>query len=131
MTLHWLRGRRKVTDEFEGIQRRMRKTMWLLGALMVSAAAGYAQESRQDVSVSGTAAFAPQITGNSVQKNTSMTLGLLASYRYMLTPRSALEINYGYQQNTQYYQVFGRSNGGIHGLQQEFSGAYVFHLNFN
>jgi outer membrane immunogenic protein len=108
----------------------MKKTMLLLGALMVSAAAGYAQESRQDVSVSGTAAFAPQITGNSVQKNTSMTLGLLASYRYMLTPRSALEVNYGYQQNTQYYQVFGRANGGIHVLQQEFSGAYVFNLNF-
>ena len=107
----------------------MKKTM-LLFALMVSTAAGYAQESRQDVSVSGTAAFAPQINGNSVQKNTSMTLGLLASYRYMLTPRSALEFNYGYQQNTQYYQVFGRANGGIHTLQMEFSGAYVFNLNF-
>ena len=108
----------------------MKKTMWLLGALMVSAAAGYAQESRQDVSISGTVAFAPQITGNSVQKDTSMTIGGLASYRYMLTPRSALEINYGYQQNTQYYQVFGKKNGGIHVLQQEFSGAYVFNLNF-
>jgi len=108
----------------------MKKTMLLLGALMLSAAAGYAQESRQDVSISGTAAFAPQITGNSVQKNTSMTIGGLASYRYMLTPRSALEVNYGYQQNTQYYQVFGRANGGIHVLQQEISGAYVFNLNF-
>jgi opacity protein-like surface antigen len=108
----------------------MKKTMLLLGALMLTAAAGYAQESRQDVSVSATAAFAPQITGNSVQKNTSTTMGLLASYRYMLTPRSALELNYGYQQNTQYYQVFGRANGGIHVLQQEISGAYVFNLNF-
>jgi opacity protein-like surface antigen len=117
-------------DEFEGIQRRMKKTMLLLGALMVSTAAGYAQESRQDVSLSGTVAFAPQITGNSVQKNTSMTIGGLASYRYMLTPRSALEVNYGYQQNTQYYQVFGKKNGGIHTLQQEISGAYVFNLNF-
>ena len=48
----------------------------------------------------------------------------------MLTPRSALELNYGYQQNTQYYKVFGRSNGGIHTLQMEFSGAYVFNMNF-
>jgi opacity protein-like surface antigen len=108
----------------------MKKTMLLLGALMVSAAAGYAQESRQDVSISGTVAFAPQITGNSVQKNSSMTIGGLASYRYMLTPRSALEINYGYQQNTQYYQVFGKKSGGIHVLQQEISGAYVFNMNF-
>jgi outer membrane immunogenic protein len=108
----------------------MKKTMLLVGALMLSAAAGYAQESRQDVSVSGTASFAPQITGNSVQKNTSMTLGLVASYRYLLTPRSGLELNYGYQQNTQYYQVFGKKQGGIHTLQQEISGAYVFNLNF-
>jgi opacity protein-like surface antigen len=108
----------------------MKKTMLLLGALMLSAAAGYAQESRQDLSVSGSAAFAPQVTGNSVQKNTSMTIGLVASYRYMLTPRSALEVNYGYQQNTQYYQVFGKKSGGIHTLQQEISGAYVFNLNF-
>jgi opacity protein-like surface antigen len=108
----------------------MKKTMLLVGALMLSAAAGYAQESRQDVSVSGTASFAPQITGNSVQKNTSMTLGLLVSYRYLLTPRSGLELNYGYQQNTQYYQVFGKKQGGIHTLQSEISGAYVFNLNF-
>jgi outer membrane immunogenic protein len=108
----------------------MKKTNLLVGALMLSAAAGYAQESRQDVSVSGTASFAPQITGNSVQKNTSMTLGLLASYRYLLTPRSGLELNYGYQQNTQYYVVFGKKQGGIHTLQQEISGAYVFNLNF-
>jgi opacity protein-like surface antigen len=59
-----------------------------------------------------------------------MTLGLLASYRYLLTPRSGLELNYGYQQNTQYYQVFGKKQGGIHTLQQEISGAYVFNLNF-
>jgi outer membrane immunogenic protein len=108
----------------------MKKTMLLLGALMFSAAAGYGQESRQDVSVSATAAFAPQITGNSVQKNTSTTLGLLASYRYLLTPRSALEANYGYQQNTQYYQVTQLQNGGVHTLQQEFSIAYVYNLNF-
>jgi opacity protein-like surface antigen len=108
----------------------MKKTMLLLGALMFSAVAGHAQESRQDVSISGTVPFAPQVTGNSVQKNTSMTLGLLASYRYMLTPRSALEANYSYAQNTQYYQVYGKAYGGIHILQQEASVAYVYNLNF-
>ncbi len=107
----------------------MKKTM-LLGALLLSAAAGYAQESRQDVSISGTVPFAPQITGNSVQKNTSMTLGFVASYRYMLTPRSALELNYGYQQNRQNYQVYGKLQGGVHTLQSEVSAAYVYNLNF-
>jgi outer membrane immunogenic protein len=108
----------------------MKKTMLLLGALMLSAVAGYAQESRQDASVSASVDFAPQVTGNSVQKNTSMTLGFVASYRYLLTPRSALEVNYGYAQNTQYYVVSGKKNGGIHTLQQEFSAAYVYNLNF-
>jgi outer membrane immunogenic protein len=108
----------------------MKKTMLLLGALMLSAAAGYGQESRQDASISATVPFAPQVTGNSVQKNSSMTLGLLASYRYLLTPRSGLEVNYGYAQNTQYYRVSGQGQGGIHTLQQELSVAYVFGLNF-
>jgi outer membrane immunogenic protein len=108
----------------------MKKTMLLLGSLLLSAVAGYAQESRQDVSISGTAAFAPQITGNSVQKNTSMTLGFVASYRYMLTPRSALELNYGYQQNTQYYTVTGKFKGGVHVVQSEISAAYIYSLNF-
>jgi outer membrane immunogenic protein len=62
LLLRCLRDSEGVADEFEGIQRRMKKTMLLLGALMLTAAAGYAQESRMDASVSGTAAFAPQLT---------------------------------------------------------------------
>jgi outer membrane immunogenic protein len=108
----------------------MKKTMLLLGALLLCGATGYAQESRQDFSISATAPIAPQITGNSVQTNTSLTLGALLSYRYMLTPRSALEANYGYQQNTHYYIVSGKLKGGIHTVQSEFSVAYVYNLNF-
>lgn len=108
----------------------MKKTMLLLGALMFSVAAGYAQESRQDVSISATVPFAPEVTGNSVQKNSSMTLGLLVSYRYMLTPRSAVEVNYNYSQNTEYYQVFGKAYGGLHVLQDGISAAYVYNMNF-
>jgi outer membrane immunogenic protein len=108
----------------------MKKTMLLLGALLLCGATGYAQESRQDFSISATAPIAPQITGNSVQTNTSLTLGALLSYRYLLTPRSALEANYGYQQNTHYYIVSGKLKGGIHTVQSEFSVAYVYNLNF-
>jgi outer membrane immunogenic protein len=108
----------------------MKKTMLLLGGLMLSAAAGYAQESRQDASISASAMFAPQINAIGIQKNTSMTLGFVASYRYLLTPRSGLELNYSYAQNTQYYFVSGKTQGGIHTLQQEVSGAYVFNMNF-
>ena len=108
----------------------MKKTMLLLGALMLSAAAGYAQESRQDASISATAVFAPQINAIGIQKNSSMTLGFVASYRYLLTPHSGLELNYAYAQNTQYYFVSGKAQGGIHTLQSEISGAYVYNMNF-
>jgi len=109
----------------------MKKTMLLFGALVLSATAGYAQESRQDVSISGTAAFAPHIDGGTgVHKDTTTTLGGLASYRYMLTPHSALELNYSYAQNSQKYITSHIPDGRIHTLQQEISGAYVYSLNF-
>lgn len=105
------------------------KKMMLLGALILSAAAGQAQESRQDVSVSAIGLFAPQVNGNSVRMNTSSTYGFLASYRYMLTPRSALEVNYSFAQNQQNY-VTSFLTGSIHQRQQELSAAYVYNLNF-
>ena len=105
------------------------KKMMLLGALILSAAAGQAQESRQDVSVSAIGLFAPQITGNAVRMNTSSTFGFLGSYRYMLTPRSALEANYSFAQNQQNY-VTSFLSGQVHQRQQEITVAYVYNLNF-
>lgn len=105
------------------------KKMMLLGALILSAASGYGQESRQDVSVSGIGLFAPEVHGNAIQQNTSTTYGFLASYRYMLTPRSALEVNYSFAQNYQNYKT-SFLTGQIHQRQQEISGAYVYNLNF-
>ena len=55
----------------------MKKTM-LLGVLMLSAAAGYAQESRQDVSFSGTGIFGPTVHGAAnVKQQMTGALGLL------------------------------------------------------
>ncbi len=109
----------------------MKKTM-LLGVLLMSAAAGFAQESRQDVSFSGTGFFGPQAEGNGARLNSTGSLGLLTSYRYMLTPRSALEVNYSFTQNQQKYVVsFNGPNGQrIHSREQEITGAYVYSLNF-
>ena len=54
----------------------MKKTM-LLGVLMLSAAAGYAQESRQDVSFSGTGIFGPTIHGaNAVEQSIDRGAGV-------------------------------------------------------
>jgi opacity protein-like surface antigen len=109
----------------------MKKTM-LLGVLMLSAAAGYGQESRQDVSFSGVGVFGPTIHGaNDVVQSSTGALGLLMSYRYMLTPKSALELNYGFAQNDQKYALNSAIyNYRIHARQQEFSAAYVYSLNF-
>jgi opacity protein-like surface antigen len=98
----------------------MKKTM-LLGVLMLSAAAGYAQESRQDVSFSGTGLFSPTIHG---------AVGVLLSYRYMVTPRSALEVNYSFEQNSQKYVIGNVYNYRIHSRMQEATFAYVYSLNF-
>jgi outer membrane immunogenic protein len=112
----------------------MKKTM-LLGALMLVAAAGYAQESRQDVSISGMGVFGPQVNGNAVQLNSTSAVGVLGSYRYMLTPHSALELNYSYAQNSIAYRTSFLPNGRVHVRQQEITGAYVYNFrnwrNFN
>jgi opacity protein-like surface antigen len=108
----------------------MKKTM-LLGVLMLSAAAGYAQESRQDVSFSGTGIFGPTIHGAAnVQQSMTGALGLLLSYRFMLTPRSAVEVNYSFAQDSEKYATSFEPYARIHSRQQEATGAYVFGLTF-
>jgi opacity protein-like surface antigen len=112
----------------------MKKTM-LLGALMLLASAGYAQESRQDASVSVIGVFAPEVNGNAVKLTTTTTVGFLGSYRYMLTPRSALELNYSFAQYTSRYSTSFLPNVRIHTRQQEVTGAYIYNFrnykNFN
>jgi opacity protein-like surface antigen len=103
------------------------KKMMLLGVLVLGVATTVcAQESRQDASFSLTGIVAPDVNGLGVfPMHTSRTGGALLSYRYMLTPRSALELNYGFAQNTIYYHNV--SNGGfVHSRQEEISGAYVY-----
>ena len=103
----------------------MKKTI-LLGALLLSAAAGYAQESRQDISVSGFGLVAPTVHGNGITLYPSVTTGVLLSYRYLLTPRSGLELNYSFAQNTNYFQNFGNLHQAVHSRQQELTAAYVY-----
>jgi len=107
----------------------MMKTMFL-GVLMASAAAGVAQESRQDASMSVTTVIMPQVNSNGIQVNATKPIGFLGSYRYMLTPRSALEANYTFSQNNLKYNTNFQPNIRIHTRQQEISLAYVYSLNF-
>ena len=104
----------------------MKKTI-LLSALLFSAAAGYAQESRQDASISGFETINPVVHGNSVTLTPTHTTGVLAAYRFLLTPRSALELSYSFAQYTNYYQYAGNLTfNPIHTRQQDLSLGYVY-----
>ena len=110
------------------------KKIVLLGALLMSAAtASHAQESRQDFSISGFGVIAPQVNGNEVHPmTTTITTGVLGSYRYLLTPRVGLELNYSFAQNSIKYYVPNATlpNGEVHTKQQELSGAFVYSRNY-
>jgi outer membrane immunogenic protein len=104
----------------------MKKIVALAILLAAGVAAASAQESRQDISLSGTALIEPfKASSTTVQVNSTPAYGALLSYRFMLTPTSALEANYGityqnsigYYVNPNHYKVLVRT--------QELSGAFV------
>ena len=103
------------------------KKMMLLGALVLGfVAAGQAQESRQDVNVSFLGVTAPNVNGLGVfPMRSTNTGGALVGYRYMLTPRSALQLNYSFAQNTIYYNNVSYG-GHVHNRQQNITGSYVY-----
>ncbi|MGB6743667.1 MAG: outer membrane beta-barrel protein [Terracidiphilus sp.] len=104
----------------------MKKIALFVLMLAACVAGASAQESRQDISLSGTALIEPfRASSTTVQVNSTTAYGALVSYRFMLTPTSALEANYGityqnsigYYVNPNHYKVLTRT--------QEMSGAYV------
>ena len=83
------------------------------------------------MSFSGTGLFGPAVHGPaSVVARITGALGLLTSYRYMLTPHSALEVNYSFIQNNQRYIVGNAYRYPIRSREQEITGAYIFGMTF-
>jgi opacity protein-like surface antigen len=111
----------------------MKKIALLAFLLAVFAAAGRAQESRQDLSISGEVLIPPFIASSTdIQVHSNRGFGALASYRFMLTPSSALETNYGITYQNKFNYCGPNFCGPLapYGLQvparvQEISGAYV------
>ena len=110
----------------------MKKIAFFVCLLAVCAAAARAQESRQDFSLSGSALIEPyKASSTDIQVHSTTAYGGLASYRFMLTPTSALEASYGltYENKITYYgSNFQQGAGpGIRVLTrtQDISGAYV------
>jgi opacity protein-like surface antigen len=109
----------------------MKKMMLLMGVLLVITAAACAQESRQEASISYEGIAGPQVYGNAVTQTSTIGGGFLASYRYMVTPRSSIEANYGWAHNSQKFSTSSLSSGRVHTRQQEISGAYVYSRNYH
>jgi len=110
----------------------MKKIVFVLFLLAASAVAGRAQESRQDISLSGIGLIEPFIASSTdVQVHSNYALGGLISYRFMLTPNSALEANYGITyQNTMRFVVGNTNVVKVLTRTQEMSGAYVRSFTF-
>jgi opacity protein-like surface antigen len=113
-------------------QERMKKIALFAFLLVVCVAAGRAQESRQDISLSGTGLVEPYIASSTdVYVNSNYALGALLSYRFMLTPSSAVEANYGMTyQNKITYHYNGPYHAQVLTRTQEMSAEYVRSFNF-
>jgi opacity protein-like surface antigen len=110
----------------------MKKIAIIAFLLAVCVAAGSAQESRQDFSLSGSGLVEPFIASSTdVQVSANRAFGALASYRFMLTPSTALEANYGITyQNKIHYVISNTNHYVVLTRTQEISGAYVRTFNF-
>jgi len=106
----------------------MKRIAFFVCLLAVCLPAARAQESRQDFSLSGSGLIEPyKASSTDIQVHSTTAYGGLASYRFMLTPTSALEANYGitYQNKITYYGPHFPNGISILTRTQEVSGAYV------
>jgi opacity protein-like surface antigen len=110
----------------------MKKIALIAFLLSVCVAAGRAQESRQDISISGTGIVEPFIASQTdVQVSANRAFGAMVSYRFMLTPSSAVEANYGITYENTIHYVISNTNHYLVGTRtQEMSGAYVRTFNY-
>jgi outer membrane immunogenic protein len=109
----------------------MKKFALLALLLTISAVAGHAQESRQDVSISGSGIIEPFVSSQTDTKvSAKRGFGALFSYRFMLTPRGAVEANYSWSSNAIRYRGPSYDNKtNVH--MQEVTAAYVYNFNYH
>lgn len=105
-----------------------RKSRIVVVCFMFLSSLMFAQENRSDISVSAFGSFPRQTTGNSIQQDPTNSGGFLLSYSYAFRPHSALELNYSFTRDTQYYTLIGTITGPVASQQanvHELSAAYV------
>jgi outer membrane immunogenic protein len=105
----------------------MKKIALIAFLLAVGVAAGRAQESRQDISLSGTGVIEPFMASSTdVDVSANRAFGGLVSYRFMLTPTAAIEANYQLTyENSIHYVISNTNHYLVNTRTQELSGAFV------
>jgi len=104
----------------------MKKIALLAFLLAVNVAAGRAQESCQDISLSGTGLIEPfMASSTTVQVSANRAFGGLLSYRFMLTPTAAIEANYSITYENSIHFYANPNNYHVNTRTQEISGAFV------
>ena len=102
----------------------MKKLFLLLCLLSMLTSVGFAQESRQDASVSFLGTYQPTIRGNSAIQSSTLGKGALLGYRFMLTPSYAIQGNYQYSQfDMKYTGNYGPAR--IHTVLQGYSASFL------
>jgi hypothetical protein len=95
--------------------------LFLFVSFLVSAS--LAQTSRSEVSASLTGDFSKETDGQGIAQIPSQSVGFLASYRFSLSSRSAVELNYAYTKNDQNYDFGGFGGNSIQTNVHEVTGA--------
>lgn len=101
-----------------------RKFAIFLGTLLACGLLASAQEVRSEITFSGTGIFTENTSGNGLQHQATDSGGVLASYRMNFNRWSALELNYGWNRNSQEYFTSGvladRIQSNIHQATADF-----------
>ncbi len=109
----------------------MKKIAIIVFLLAVCVTAGRAQESRQDISISGTALIEPHVSSpNDVYVGANAAYGALVSYRFMLSPSNAVEANYGITYQNSIHFTTNPLTPKVLTRTQEISAAYIHTFNF-
>jgi outer membrane immunogenic protein len=101
-------------------------TVMFGSALAVSPA--FAQEESghtQEVTVQGFGSFVKSNTQDGLEQRATNSGGVLASYRFFFNANNGVEVNYGFESNTQNYGT-GGSVAGVDTHSHELSAAYVY-----
>ena len=82
--------------------------------LCITAIRAYGQEEyRNDVTVSATGSFQRTVSGNGITQSSGESPGVLFTYRYFLTNRQALELNYGFSRVNEQFAGGTASGTGV------------------